>query len=614
MPEQRQARAPWAAAIVAVAATYFYFLIFAEFSLLELARALDPTGQRLRPLMAVLGAGGVTGSLAAARLYRANRYRGSLAGAFAACAAAAGLAWAAPGWPALGAAAALAGIALGFLTVTLASGLRAVVGGRRLGLVIGAGTGVAYAACNLPWVFAAAPGVQTLLAGAAALLGVAAASGLRRQSVDEVPASSVEDRSPWPWLGILLVLVWLDSAAFYIIQHSEDLRAATWEGAGTLGGNAAVHLGAALASGWLVDRGLRGAMAASAYSLLALACLGLAGGGPGKLPVELLYTAGVSLYSVVLVEVPARSGRPWLAAAVFAVAGWLGSALGIGMAQDLARVPPGFVALAGVALALLALPGVRRLWPPVAACVVAGVLVPPLEAETPLLAKGREVYIAEGCIHCHSQYIRPETMDTVRWGPATPLADSLPDTPPLYGNRRQGPDLAQVGTRRSEAWNRLHLLAPRSLSPGSRMPAYAHLFAKGDTRGEALVAYLASLGAGREEERAAQVAAWKPEPNLTASRGGARRYAVLCASCHGTDGRGDGPAAAGLGLRLPDFRRDAWRHVRGDDEVLALMRIVKFGLPGTLMAGHEYLADADAFALALHVRGLHDGSVSTTDP
>jgi cytochrome c oxidase cbb3-type subunit 2 len=284
------------------------------------------------------------------------------------------------------------------------------------------------------------------------------------------------------------------------------------------------------------------------------------------------------------------------------------------MAQDLERVPPAFVALAGLAFALLAVPGFRRLRPAVAACVLAGALARPLEAETPLLARGREVYIAEGCIHCHSQYIRPGTADTVRWGPATPLAESPGETPPLYGNRRQGPDLAQVGARRSEAWNRLHLVDPRSLSPGSRMPAYARLFAEGDTRGEALVAYLASLGAGREDERAARIAAWKPEPDPQAAPGGAGRYAALCASCHGADGRGDGPLAAGLGLRLPDFRSDAWRHVRGDDEIIALMRIVKFGLPGTLMAGHEYLADADVFALALHVRGLHDGSVSTTDP
>jgi cytochrome c oxidase cbb3-type subunit 2 len=54
-----------------------------------------------------------------------------------------------------------------------------------------------------------------------------------------------------------------------------------------------------------------------------------------------------------------------------------------------------------------------------------------------------------------------------------------------------------------------------------------------------------------------------------------------------------------------DFGRDAWRHVRGEDELLALMRIVKFGVPGTAMAGHEYLNDGDVFALALHVRSLH---------
>ena len=59
--------------------------------------------------------------------------------------------------------------------------------------------------------------------------------------------------------------------------------------------------------------------------------------------VEVLYTAGVSAYSVALVYYPARGGRAWLAAALLAIAGWLGLALGIGMAQDLNRLPVWFV-------------------------------------------------------------------------------------------------------------------------------------------------------------------------------------------------------------------------------------------------------------------------------
>ncbi len=111
----------------------------------------------------------------------------------------------------------------------------------------------------------------------------------------------------------------------------------------------------------------------------------------------------------------------------------------------------------------------------------------------PLVAFGRETYISEGCMHCHSQYIRPRTSDTTLYGPAAPLAQTLAPRPPLLGNRRQGPDLTNVALRRTSDWNRLHLLNPRALVPGSRMPSYAHLFSDHNPRGPALLAYLDTL-------------------------------------------------------------------------------------------------------------------------
>jgi cytochrome c oxidase cbb3-type subunit 2 len=76
------------------------------------------------------------------------------------------------------------------------------------------------------------------------------------------------------------------------------------------------------------------------------------------------------------------------------------------------------------------------------------------------------------------------------------LAEALAQTPPLLGNRRQGPDLQNVALRRTREWNRRHLLAPRLLAPGSRMPSYRHLFTGDAARGEALLDYLATLGTG----------------------------------------------------------------------------------------------------------------------
>lgn len=114
-------------------------------------------------------------------------------------------------------------------------------------------------------------------------------------------------------------------------------------------------------------------------------------------------------------------------------------------------------------------------------------------AEPDLVALGRSVYISEGCIHCHSQYVRPVGKDTALWGQATPVERALAQEPVLIGNRRQGPDLANVALRRPLEWNRLHLIDPQSLMPGSRMPSYAYLFAPDDLRGSALLQYLNHL-------------------------------------------------------------------------------------------------------------------------
>jgi cytochrome c oxidase cbb3-type subunit 2 len=109
-------------------------------------------------------------------------------------------------------------------------------------------------------------------------------------------------------------------------------------------------------------------------------------------------------------------------------------------------------------------------------------------------ALGRQVYIAEGCIHCHSQYVRPGADDEDRLGHARDPEFSLGQSPVLIGNRRQGPDLMNIGLRLPREWHREHLQNPRRVAPASRMPAYAHLFAPGDPRGEALLDYLDSLG------------------------------------------------------------------------------------------------------------------------
>ncbi|MEO0054094.1 MAG: hypothetical protein RLZZ50_41, partial [Verrucomicrobiota bacterium] len=339
MPERATGGLARAAALIA--ATYVYFLIFAEFAFLELARPVVGDGPRLRLVMGALGVGGAAGSVLAARFFKRTEWGPRLAGWLLGCALAALAALLSPtlGAVALAAAGAAVGLALGGATVTLATGLAAVVPRGRLGLAAGLGTGMAYALCNLPWVFAATPAMQTWLAVGAALLGAALAVCLPTA----LAPSTITARGGLGWTAVFLALVWMDSAAFYIIQHTDALKAATWAGAWTLGGNAATHFVAAVLAGHALDRGRSGAVAAMAAGLLAVACLWI------EHPrAELAYVAGVSLYSAALVYLPARVGRPGFAAALFAIAGWGGSALGIGMAQDLRGVPAWFAFAAPV--------------------------------------------------------------------------------------------------------------------------------------------------------------------------------------------------------------------------------------------------------------------------
>lgn len=95
---------------------------------------------------------------------------------------------------------------------------------------------------------------------------------------------------------------------------------------------------------------------------------------------------------------------------------------------------------------------------------------------TPLELTGRKVYIREGCWYCHSQYVRPVTGETRRWGPVTQAGEYAYDLPHLFSTRRIGPDLSRVGLKYSDAWHLAHFWSPRMLSPDSIMPRFAALF------------------------------------------------------------------------------------------------------------------------------------------
>lgn len=92
-----------------------------------------------------------------------------------------------------------------------------------------------------------------------------------------------------------------------------------------------------------------------------------------------------------------------------------------------------------------------------------------------LRLEGRDVYIREGCYGCHSQMIRPFRAETERYGHYSVAGESVYDHPFQWGSKRTGPDLARVGGRYSDDWQRVHLMNPRDVVPESNMPAYPWL-------------------------------------------------------------------------------------------------------------------------------------------
>src|SRR3974390_3000201 len=94
---------------------------------------------------------------------------------------------------------------------------------------------------------------------------------------------------------------------------------------------------------------------------------------------------------------------------------------------------------------------------------------------TPLELAGRNIYVREGCYLCHSQMIRSLRDEVERYGHYSLAAESMYDHPFQWGSKRNGPDVARVGGKYTDAWQVAHLIDPRSVVPQSIMPSYAFL-------------------------------------------------------------------------------------------------------------------------------------------
>jgi cytochrome c oxidase cbb3-type subunit 2 len=550
-----------------IAITYVYFLIFAQFAFLNRLAALQITSDHLKIVMGAMALGGILLSLLAPRVTVLPGPAWRLRAAFTACGAAAVLSTLSLGLTGSVSVSFLIGSGLGLLTVTLVTHLRIWIGSVRPLWNVGLGTGIGYFVCNIPSLFTAAPEIQALVAAVLCLAGVAIAFGgnggkqvsagskaragsksaqtkasaahvwqtlssalpvLSRLFAGRRPIETGESAGGTSFLRVLAcftALVWLDSAAFFIIQNTPSLKAGTWQGTLHLEINGLIHLGAALLAVRMLRR--RGLSFVLSAAFLALGA------------------AGMVILLPSLVGLLRRKTRE--AASVAAV---LVAAYGIDQAIHLFAAPV---------------------------------------APSTAVARGRRVYIDEGCIGCHSQYVRPETADVSMWGPAQSLEQLRAQQPPLIGNRRQGPDLAEVGNRRSRLWLKAHLYDPAELSPASFMPSYRHLFRDG--RGDDLVAYLVTR---RSKEN--RVAWSDSEPGDAGE--GRRLFDLNCATCHNDAGGTRNRWRAAFAKLPPRLDQVRDRHSEGE-----LARIVKFGIPGADMPGHEYFSDGDIASIARFLAG-----------
>ena len=94
---------------------------------------------------------------------------------------------------------------------------------------------------------------------------------------------------------------------------------------------------------------------------------------------------------------------------------------------------------------------------------------------TPLELEGRDLYIREGCVGCHSQMVRPFRSETERYGEYSKSGEYIYDRPFLWGSKRTGPDLHRVGAKYPDSWHYNHMNEPTSMAPGSIMPPYPWL-------------------------------------------------------------------------------------------------------------------------------------------
>ena len=203
--------------------------------------------------------------------------------------------------------------------------------------------------------------------------------------------------------------------------------------------------------------------------------------------------------------------------------------------------------------------------------------------------RGRMVYVLQDCSRCHTQDPQRGTQE--------------------IANRSMGPNLSDVGARRSALWLKMHLCSPRQVSGSSIMPSYAFLFR--DQKGNNLVAYLADLGASAAHQHIADEQQWHLSPEALASANpadGPALYSYYCATCHNANGRTrlrwqsefiESPAILIAVATTTSAPYDNPTEKPASTRIDHFAQIIKFGIPASDMAGHERMPDKEIASLSL---------------
>lgn len=243
--------------------------------------------------------------------------------------------------------------------------------------------------------------------------------------------------------------------------------------------------------------------------------------------------------------------------------------------------------------------------------------------------RGREIYVSEGCAYCHTQQVRPVSIDRVFGRPSAP-GDFAYQTPELLESERTGPDLTDIGKRQpSEIWQYMHLYDPRSVVPQSVMPSFPALFevVKQAPKGvqpvpvpkafapahgvviptpdaRALVTYLLSLeqpplphaataAAAASTMAPASPAGASPVPGKAATTfdaaSGSKLFVANCAACHGAQGAGVPGVFPALAGNPVVNAKDPTEHIT----------VVLHGLHDKAINGATYAAQMPSFASQL---------------